>query len=181
MQIKNLLKPILCWLLPELYWKELDAGQMQSLLSNLENSDAGREAAAFIQQRRVRVGCIPQKYSGGGWTLTGNVTLLPGADPATPGTAVVVIHEVTHLRQPLLKRLSVGGELEAWQVEYHAYAEITGRELGANGTPFAGTGEAWRALAAIKPAGRNDERKVRALMKEIAPSYRARWLLPGRK
>ena len=41
----------------------------------------------------------------------------------------LLIHEVKHLQQGLFRALSVYGELEAWQLQFRLYHQLTGKPM----------------------------------------------------
>lgn len=164
-------------LFPETKWKELlsvDYGQVFQLLK-----DAGplaTEAAAYLQKKRIRLGFHEQYKSGAGWTLLRNITLAPGEKLNDPYTLCLIIHESFHLRQSILMRLSVRGELLAWQYQKKAYLELREKEIGGPGEAYGGTQKYWDELALLSADSREDLEKAQKLMRSIAPNYRSNCL-----
>jgi len=168
---------LLTQLFPETGWIRFSPVERELLLHNLDGYGAyGPPAAHYIRAHSVQFGYLPQTRSGAGWTLAGNLTLPPGSDLGNARILAVTIHEVLHLQQPLFTRLSVYGELLAWQFEYQAYHDATGRYYGAAGAPFAGTAAAWDELSRLSPASHADLARAQRLMKEVSPLYRSHML-----
>ena len=165
-------------LFPELAWIEFSPDEFGRLLHSLERFGAhGSAAAGYLREHATRFGYFPQTRSGAGWTLHGNLTLPPGAALDNPRILAVVIHEVLHLRQPLLTRLSIQGELLGWQLEYQAYHDVTGNYYGEDDAPFPGTAVYWAELSRLSPLSHPHLARARVLMKQVSPRYRAH-LLP---
>jgi len=167
----------LAGLFPEFNWEELDFDRYQKILEKLTSVDRlNSEVVNYIKNNRVRVGFHKQYKSGGGWTLLRNITLSPGDDPFDPYVLSLIVHETFHLKQSILARLSVQGELRAWQYQkqtYPAIANKKGNEIGADKEAYAGTKEHWDELAALSPDSREDLEKAQAVMKRISPTYRS--------
>jgi hypothetical protein len=85
----------------------------------------------------------------------------------------LISHELYHIQQPLLARLSVQGELLAWQYQIDAYRELTGNEIGDHGQAYGGTKAFWDQIAQLSADSRDDLLKAQALMKKVAPDYRS--------
>ncbi len=169
---------LLAQLIPETGWVTFTPAEREKLLHNLEGFGAyGPPASAYLRAHNTAFGYLPQKASGAGWTLRNNLTLSPGADLDNQRILAVITHEVLHLQQPLSLRLSVQGELLAWQLEYQAYHAATGMWYGDPGAPFAGTKPQWEALSQLSPDSHEDLTQAQRLMKEVSPRYRAH-LLP---
>jgi hypothetical protein len=165
-------------LFPELGWTKFDNAERQRLLQNLETFSAhGPQAADYIRAHGTQFGYFPQTKSSAGWTLSNNLTLRPGADLDAPATLAVIIHEVLHLQQSLTMRLSIQGELIAWQYQYQVYFDATGKHFGETGQPFDGSKTQWEQLSQLSTDSRQDLATAQRLMKEISPVYRAH-LLP---
>jgi hypothetical protein len=141
----------------------------KSVFKELEKQGPlGLETETFMRQRKVSLKFRQQKNSGAAWTLTGNIHLNARnysleTSPDNPGMLSLVVHEVHHLKQGLLTALSVYGELDAWQVGFNFYQELTGSKLN----PI---------LAELLnlPLGfsRDILRKAASLMKAYSPGYR---------
>jgi hypothetical protein len=169
---------LLAQIIPETGWVQFTPTEREQLLHNLDGFGAhGPPASAYLRAHNTAFGYIPQTTSGAGWTLSNNLTLPPGADLNNQRILAVIIHEVLHLQQPLSMRLSVQGELLAWQLEYQAYHAATGIHYGESGAPFAGTSPQWQALSQLSPDSHEHLAQAQRLMKAVSPRYRAH-LLP---
>ena len=172
--MSNLLQDII----PETGWVKFTPAEREQLLHNLDGfGEYGPPAAAYLRAHNTAFGYLPQTASGAGWTLRNNLTVPPGSDLNDQRIVAVTIHEVLHLQQPVLMRLSIQGELLAWQLEYKAYHAVTGIWYGDHGAPFAGTRPLWDALSQLLPDSHEHLAKAQHLMKEVSPIYRAN-LLP---
>ena len=178
--VKNILANTVGQAFPEVAWTQFTTAQRDTLLNNLDNYGVeGSKAAAYVRQEDTQFGFIPQANSGAGWTLMGNITLPPGADINDSRNVAVIIHEELHLEQPLTTRLSVDGELRAWQLEYKAYHDKTGQYYGAPTTPFYDQNspqkeaDAWKDLSQLNPDSRVDLAKAQKLMKVVSSNYRS--------
>ncbi len=167
---------------PERKWQEFSESEKNQLLIELINSgELGRATAEYIVQEEVRLGYLSQPESGAGWTFSGNLSFPPNTDLTTPRTIVLSEHEILHISaQGLLTRFSVYGELQAWQLEYLAYYQMTGKYYGEQETPFFGIDDEgvsqeskWKELSQLSPDSRVDLERAQILMKEIAPTYRS--------
>lgn len=108
----------------------------QEVLENLlALGEAGRLTAATIEQRRVRIAFREQSPSTGAfWWPGGRIYLNsryhpPGQAAGDPGLLSLIVHETCHLRQGWLTALSIYGELEAWQLGFGIFKQLTGRDL----------------------------------------------------
>jgi hypothetical protein len=155
-------------------WQELGSDSYDRLFNALNSSGQdGSATLSYLKDRRVKVGFHPQDSSGGGWTLLRNITLTPGTDPSNRYNISLIVHEVFHLQQSLLTRLSVYGELLAWQYQEQAYLQAFSRGIGDPGEAYPGTQKSWDELSALSPASRQDLAKAQQVMKEISPDYRS--------
>lgn len=171
---------ILDWLIPEFKWEALDETRYGQVFERLLDAEPLKsEMMAYITKRKPRIGFHKQYMSGGGWTFLGNITLSPGDDPFDPYVLSLIIHETFHLQQSLLTRLSVQGELKAWQCQERTYPEIAGTKGSRIGTRDEAYGrgketfEYWGELARLSPDSRQDLEKAVDLMRRIAPGYRS--------
>ncbi len=168
---------ILDGLFPEFNWEELDFERYQRVFEKLMSADQlSTEIANYIQNKKIRIGFHKQYKSGGGWTLLKNITLTPGDDPFDPYVLSLIIHETFHLKQSVWMRLSMQGELRAWQYQKQTYPEIAktpGNEIGANKEAYGGTKEHWVKLANLSPDSREDLETARDVMRNIAKGYRS--------
>jgi hypothetical protein len=168
---------------PELTWTPLTAAESQTLLQNVTSfSSQGAAAAAFLQQQNTGFGYFPQAKSGAGWTIFDNMILKPGVNLNSPYDISLVIHEALHLDQGILTRFSVYGELLAWQLQYQAYYDGSGKYLGEQGTEFYDAADPgkyfnlWRQLSLLDPNSPQDLATAQQLMVDISPDYRAKSL-----
>jgi hypothetical protein len=169
---------LLAQIIPETGWVKFTPAEREQLLDNLDGFGVyGPPASAYLRAHATTFGYLPQTASSAGWTLRGNLTLRPGTDLSNQRILAVIIHEVLHLQQPLSMRLSIQGELLAWQLEYQAYHAGTGTWYGDLGAPFAGTKPQWEALSQLSPHSHEHLAKAQGLMKAVSPVYRAH-LLP---
>lgn len=95
--------------------------------------------------------------------------------PDDPFMVTLGIHEDFHLRQGVIRALSIQGELEAWQAQYQAYEALAGYKLGWDEeerilTPY---GEQWARLAQLSPDSREDLALAQTLMAEISSGYKS--------
>ncbi len=159
---------------PELRWKELDSADYAEIFTELALPGSILSATLdTLKKRRVKFGFLPQAYSGGGWTLLHNISIATGTNLADRYTVSLIIHEVFHLGQPFLTRLSVHGELLAWQHQQQGYQEAFGREIGEAGEAYPGTQTQWDALSRLSAGSRADLEQARTLMQSIAQHYRS--------
>ncbi len=161
-------------LFPESDWTRLPPADYQQVLQKL--TDAGTlnaTVAQFMQRAKIKLGFHEQYKSGAGWTILRDITLAPGGDLANPYTLCLISHELFHLQQSVLTRLSVYGELLAWQFQIQAYHELTGKDIGDIGEAYGGTKQYWDQLAQLSANSRDDLLKAQALMKNVAPTYRS--------
>jgi hypothetical protein len=106
-------------------WK---AGILDALTSL---GEPGREAAEFLHVRKTRIGFWRvRKNVGAFWTVLrtihfNSVYYSPNTNVNDAGMLTLLIHEVKHLQQGIFLALSVYGELEAWQLQFRLYHELT--------------------------------------------------------
>lgn len=134
------------------------------------------EIVNYIKNKKIKIGFHKQYKSGGGWTLLKNITLTPGDDPFNPYVLSLIIHETFHLKQSVWMRLSMQGELRAWQYQrqtYPAIAKIKGNDIGADDEAYGGTKESWVKLANLSPDSREDLETARGVMQSISKGYRS--------
>lgn len=163
--------------LPEIRWQELDHAVYQQVFHKLEMvGELGSATVQYIRDHKVKIGFFEQAHSGAGWTLSHNITLAPGDEPVNPYTLSLICHEAHHLSQPFFLRVSVQGELGAWQHQQEAYSEIAGAPIGAPGQAYPGTQEHWDELSQLSPDSRQDLRAAQVVMCRISPTYRSHCL-----
>ena len=159
---------------PESDWTEIKPEEYEQVFQALTAAGSvNASAAQFMKQARIKLGLHQQYKSGAGWTFLGNITLAPDAKVIDPYTLCLISHEVIHIQQPLLARLSVRGEMLAWQFQIKAYHELTGKEIGDHGQAYGGTKTYWDQIAQLSADSRDDLLKAQALMKKVAPDYRS--------
>ena len=170
-------------LIPETDWKDLDLDIYEQLLERLRNTDQlGSGLIEYARKKQQRIGFFSQANSGAGWTILGNVTLRPEDRDKLfePYVLSLIVHEMFHLqKQSLLMRLSMQGELDAWQYQCRTYPSLTktGAAIGSRGEAYSSkdktTNEFWEQLSRLSSESRADLEKARDLMIAIAPGYRA--------
>jgi len=168
---------ILDGLFPEFKWEELDFERYNQVFEKLKRVDQlNTETVNYIKNKKIRIGFHKQYKSGGGWTVLRNITLTPGDDPFKPYVLSLIIHEIFHLKQSVWMRLSMQGELRAWQHQKQTYPQIantTGNEIGADDEAYEGTKEYWDKLATLSPDSREDLETAREVMQNVSKGYRS--------
>jgi len=165
---------ILKSIFPESDWTELTPADYDEVFQKLTSAGALNAASAsFMQHAKIRLGFHQQYKSGAGWTVLRNITLAPGAKLSDTYILCLISHELFHLQQSIWMRLSVRGELLAWQYQKQAYRELTGKDIGEHGEAYGGTKEYWDQLALLSADSRNDLIAAQGLMKKVAPDYRS--------
>ncbi|MCG2788159.1 MAG: hypothetical protein L6461_23980 [Anaerolineae bacterium] len=137
--------------------------------------------ANYIDSSGVKMGLYPQANSGAAWTWQDNIIIPPNANLQDPFVLSGIIHETVHLQQPFFTRLSVYGELEAWQIDRNAYFEITGQFYGEPGATFHDPNyinqnngnNRWNEISQLSLHSRTDLEAAQTLMIEISPGYQA--------
>ena len=106
------------------------------LLNSLEQmGDAGRDAARYLRDHRTHIGFRRvRKNVGAFWTVLKTIHLNTihftlESNPADPRVLTLMIHEVKHLQQGIKVALSVYGELEAWQLQFGLYHQMTNAKM----------------------------------------------------
>ncbi len=153
---------------------------LKKLLARLdETGEEGIAAREFIARRRVKVG-LRKQPTGARWTLLGHIELNPSQVQDELYALSLIVHEVRHLEQGILRALSVQGELEAWQAQFAFLKKQTGKYAN---SPSHET--LIEELMRLSPDDRADLLRARTLMQEFAgKKYRINWLPlfpPGRK
>jgi hypothetical protein len=143
-----------------------------NLLESLDQmGEAGRDSAKYLRDHRTHIGFRRvRKNVGAFWTVMKTIHLntvhySPETDPADPRVLTLLIHEVKHLQQGMITALSVYGELEAWQLQFRLYHQMTNVKMHKAIEEMLSLPWGWdRAVL----------RRARALMKEYAGrGYRA--------
>lgn len=129
---------------------------------------------AFIENKKYRIGTLTQANSGAGWTVFGNITIRPENlnESLSPYVLSLILHEIYHIkRQTVPTRLSMQGELDAWQYQYRIYPLLNpGHEIG---EVYGRKSQQWQELCSLSRNSRKDLERARDLMIDIAPGYRA--------
>jgi hypothetical protein len=163
--------------LPETRWEELDPAGYERVFRKLNSGgELGAAAVRYMQDNRVKIGFYEQFQSGAGWTLLRNITLAPGDDPLGSYALSLICHEALHISQPFFMRLSVQGELLAWQRQREVYFEIARAPIGASGQAYPGTQAHWDELSRLSPTSRLDLKAAQVVMRRISPTYRSHCL-----
>jgi hypothetical protein len=173
-------KKMLDGIFPERKWEELKSEIYDEVFQKLsEIEQLSSEVVAYMKEKSVRIGFHKQYKSGGGWTFLRNITLSPGDDPLNPYVLSLIIHETFHLKQTIWTRLSMQGELRAWQYQMRTYPHISrnkGAEIGSSGEAYGEsrvTKEHWDELSSLSPDSREDLEKAQEIMTKISPGYRS--------
>jgi len=173
-------KTLLSGLFPEMNWEQLNADKFDEVIQRLLDIDELKDdVGGYLRDFGIKIGYHKQYKSGGGWTLLRNITLSPGDDPLNPYVLSLIIHETFHLKQSVWMRLSMQGELRAWQYQkqtYPAIARQKGAEIGSKGEAYGDfrvTKEHWDELAKLSPDSREDLEKAQEIMTKISPGYRS--------
>jgi len=93
--------------------------------------EPGRDAAEFLRARKTFIGFWKvRKNVGAFWTILGTIHFNSiyysrNTELTDVGLLTLLIHEVKHLQQGIFLALSVYGELEAWQLQFQLYHELT--------------------------------------------------------
>jgi len=165
------------WIFPESTWEELDMTRYQELFNKLNDVESLKTGVLdFLKGKKIRIGFHKQYNAGAGWTFLKNITLRPGDNPTDPYVLSLIIHETFHLKQSFWMRLSVQGELMAWQYQkltYPPIARTKGNEIGSSHEAYGGTKEHWDKLFALSPESRDDLMAAQDIMKDVAAGYRS--------
>ncbi|HRQ21880.1 MAG TPA: hypothetical protein PLF42_00505 [Anaerolineales bacterium] len=140
-----------------------------------QSSELGREAVEFVRANQIRVGLKRARKSVGAfWTLNrrfylNSVHYSRESMLENPRAWTLFVHEVCHLKQGALVALSIYGELEAWQVEFRLYKQLTGQRLKP---------EIEEMLTLPLDMDRSNLRRARQLMMAAAGKGYGAWVLP---
>lgn len=171
---KKMVSSLFKSIFPESDWKELTATDYEEVFQNLKKAGSlNARAASYFHDAKIKLGFHEQYKSGAGWTVLRNITLEPGAKLTDAHTLCLISHELFHLQQSIWMRLSVQGELLAWQYQKQAYRELTGRDIGDRGEAYNGTKPHWDELSQLAANLREDLRTAQLLMKKVSPDYRS--------
>lgn len=112
------------------------AAWSQNFLFSLEQcGEEGYIAASYLRRRKTYIGFWKvRKNVGAFWTILGTIHLNTTyysfeTNPNDPRVLTLLIHEVKHLQQGALTALSVYGELEAWQLQFSLYHQMTNEKM----------------------------------------------------
>jgi hypothetical protein len=153
-----------------------DAGWLEQYLEKVaQSSELGREAVDYVRANKIRVGLKRARKSVGAfWTLNrrfylNSVHYSRESMLENPRAWTLFVHEVCHLKQGPLTALSIYGELEAWQIEFRLYKQLTQTKL---------IPAIEEMLALPLDMNRDNLRRARALMMETAGKGYGAWILP---
>ena len=100
-----------------------------------ELGEEGRVAANYLRAHKTYIGFWKaRKNVGAFWTFLRTIHLntfyySTKTEPSNVGMLTLLIHEVKHLQQGIFLALSVYGELEAWQLQFRLYHQLTGKPM----------------------------------------------------
>lgn len=104
----------------------------QNLLLSLEGvGEEGRVAASYLRAHKTYIGFWQVRENVGAfWTALGTIHLNTlhyslETNPSDLRVLTLPIHEVKHLQQGFVTALSVYGELEAWQLQFRLFHQMT--------------------------------------------------------
>src|SRR5262245_21207484 len=164
-------------LFPEWNWQELAREKYEEVIQRLhEIQDLDNEVTKYLKDNKIRIGFHKQYKSGGGWTFLRNITLCPGDDPLNPYVLSIIIHETFHLKQSIWMRLSMQGELRAWQYQKQVYRQLTNNDIGDVGEAYPGKKVYWDEMATLDSNSREDLLRAQRLTKSVSPDYRSNCL-----
>ncbi len=110
-------------------WKKKILEQLAGL------GEEGRAAAEYLRAHKTYIGFWKaRKNVGAFWTLLGTVHLNTlhysmNMETVDFDLLTILIHEVKHLQQGMILALSVYGELEAWQLQFRLYYQLSGKPV----------------------------------------------------
>ena len=108
-------KKFLVGIFPEWVWDELKSDVYDQVVEKLSEIDQLKsDVVDYMKENQIRIGFHTQYKSGGGWTVSRNITLAPKdkEDPLKPHVLSLIIHEIFHVKQSIWMRLSMQGELK---------------------------------------------------------------------
>ncbi len=97
--------------------------------------EPGRQTADFLRVHKTFIGFWKvRKNVGAFWTVLRTIHLNSvyyslNTDVNDIAMLTLLIHEVKHLQQGFFLALSIYGELEAWQLQFSLYHELTGAPM----------------------------------------------------
>lgn len=110
-------------------WKEKILEQLAGL------GEEGRTAADYLRAHKTYIGFWKvRKNIGAFWTMFRTVHLNTlhysmNRETVDFDLLTILIHEVKHLQQGMILALSVYGELEAWQLQFRLYYQLSGKPV----------------------------------------------------
>lgn len=96
--------------------------------------EEGRAASSFLRSRKRFIGFWRvRKNVGAFWTFLGTIHFnsfyySTNSDVNDISLLTLLIHEVKHLQQGFIWAFSAYGELEAWQLQFRLYHQLTGTQ-----------------------------------------------------
>jgi hypothetical protein len=96
--------------------------------------EEGSAASEFLRRRNTFIGFWRvRKNVGAFWTFLGTIHFNSqyysvNSDVRDVSLLTLLIHEVKHLQQGVILAFSVFGELEAWQLQFRLYHQLTGTQ-----------------------------------------------------
>ncbi len=114
---------------------ERTAWRENLLAALIEMGEAGADAAEYLRVHKTHIGFWKvRKNVGAFWTVFrtlhfNTVHYSYQTHVADVGMLTLLIHEVKHLQQGFILALSVYGELEAWQLQFRLYHQLTGKPM----------------------------------------------------
>ncbi len=96
--------------------------------------EEGRAASEFLRKRKTFIGFWRvRKNVGAFWTFLGTIHFNSfyyslNSNVNDISLLTLLLHEVKHLQQGVMLAFSVFGELEAWQLQFRLYHELTGTQ-----------------------------------------------------
>jgi len=105
------------------------------LVALADLGEAGKDAADYLRAHKTYIGFWKvRKNVGAFWTPLRTVHMNTvyysyKTELVDIGLLTLLIHEVKHLQQGLILALSVYGELEAWQLQFRLYHQLTEKPM----------------------------------------------------
>lgn len=141
--------------------------------------DAGQWTRDFINDRKIQIGCKRHSHgAAASWDVFNPRRIWLDNEYRDIGTLKedqfaemlsLIVHEAVHLHQPFFKRLTVIGELEAWQTGFRVFRQLTGKYPNTL---------AERMMELPLQPNKSNIALTRQLMKQFNRAYLAEWLLP---
>ncbi len=141
--------------------------------------DTGLWTQDFIERKKIQIGCKGHGHgAAASWDVFNPRRIWLDDEYRDIGTLSadkfaemlsLIVHEAVHLNQPFFKRLTVIGELEAWQTGFRVFRQLAGRYPNAL---------AARMMELPLQTNQNNISLTRQLMKQFNRAYLAEWLLP---